>query len=549
AAGSETLPPRTARLLLAVGLVALALVPRLARQIQLTGWIPLDKPPEALEDRARDVLHALGPVSPAADHAMGFRVDEDYLLYLQSRSSGDDRWAPLAASRPAALHFWYRQSPRPIRSTMMIGSVSWLNPVPDVTDMAGVELDLEGRLLGFQAVTPQLESDGKAEPAPDWAPLFAEARLDPTQYTPADPRWTPPFYADARVAWVRADPSRTELPARIEAAAYRGRPVSFQLVDTWTRPDRMIPFRLTSGQMAGLRVGVAFLLALTFGALRLARDNLRLGRGDRRGASRVAGVTLILILVSWLITAHHVPDMLDELVLTLHGISLVLAVAASLWILYVALEPYVRRQWPETLVSWTRVLAGRHRDPAVGRDLLVGAAIGCAFTVIYVFAWTTLVPLAGGAPPHLTNDDDVLLGTRFALASLIFIIVGAVANGFGLALLRVGLSRLLRNEVAVAAVFALTISLQDAFFLGGRLWLMLPLVAIVSGLPVYLIVRLGVLPSTVALFTTSMLLSFPAPVSAGHWSATAGLMGLAITGAFLVYGYVTSQAGRLRAAF
>jgi len=549
AAGAETLPPRAAHLLLAIGLVALVLVPHMARPIQLTGRVALDKPPEALEDRARDVLRALGSPGPATDYAMGFRVDEDYLSYLQSRSVGEDRWAPLAAARPAALHFWYRQSPRPIVSTMMIGRIRWSSPVADVTDMAGIELDMEGRLLSFQAVTPQLESDARVGPAPDWAPLFVEARLDPTQYARADPRWTPPFYVDARSAWVRADPSRTDLPARIEAAAYRGRPVYFQLVDTWTRPDRMIPFPFGSGQRAAVRVAVVFLLALTFGALRLARDNLRLGRGDRRGASRIASLTLVLLLVSWLTTAHHVADMLDELALALRGISLILAEASSLWILYVALEPYVRRQWPETLVSWTRVLAGRFRDPAVGRDLLVGAAIGCAFTVIYAMAWSSLVPLAGGAPPHPLSDDDALLGTRFALASLIFSVVAAIANGFGLALLRVGLSRLLRYEVAVAAVFTLIASLQDALFLGGRLWLMLPLVMVISGLPLYVIVRFGVLPSMVGLFITHVLLSFPAPVSLGHWSAVTGLMAMALAGVVLIYGYMTSQAGGSRAPF
>ena len=36
----------------------------------------------------------------------------------------------------------------------------------------------------------------------------------------------------------------------------------------------------------------------------------------------------------------------------------------------------MRRRWPQTLISWTRVLAGRLRDPLVGRDVLVGAACG-----------------------------------------------------------------------------------------------------------------------------------------------------------------------------
>ena len=45
---------------------------------------------------------------------------------------------------------------------------------------------------------------------------------------------------------------------------------------------------------------------------------------------------------------------------------------AIAWLLYVALEPYVRRFSPGILISWTRVLSGQIVDPRVGRDMLVG---------------------------------------------------------------------------------------------------------------------------------------------------------------------------------
>jgi len=415
--------------------------------------------------------------------------------------------------------------------------------------MTGVELDMQGRLIGFYAVTPQVESEAAAAPAPDWGPLFAEARLDPARYKPAAPRWTPPFHTDTRAAWVSADPSRPDLPSRIEAAAYRGRPVYFQLIGDWTRPERMVPFQFSAGQKAAVRVGVVLLLATIGGALRLARENMRLGRGDRRGASRVAGLTGVLTLLYWGLTAHHVASMLDELVLAVHGISLTLLVACSLWVLYMALEPYVRRQWPETLVSWTRLLSGRYGDPLVARDLLVGGAIGCAFSLILPFAWVYLLPLTGASHhPRPTADDDGLMGGRLVAATLVLTLVVAIANGLGLALLRVPLRRVLRYEIAVALAFALVVSLENALALGGPLWLMLPFVMAVDGLPIYLIVRFGLLPSMVALFTTSMLLSLPAGPALDHWSANAMLIGLAVSAATLGYGYVRSQGGALTAA-
>ena len=36
----------------------------------------------------------------------------------------------------------------------------------------------------------------------------------------------------------------------------------------------------------------------------------------------------------------------------------------------------MRRTWPRSLIGWTRLLAGRFRDPMVGREVLFGTIIG-----------------------------------------------------------------------------------------------------------------------------------------------------------------------------
>jgi len=46
------------------------------------------------------------------------------------------------------------------------------------------------------------------------------------------------------------------------------------------------------------------------------------------------------------------------------GVEIAAFVSFAMWLFYIALEPYVRRLWPKTLVSWHRLLAGRFR----GRD-------------------------------------------------------------------------------------------------------------------------------------------------------------------------------------
>ena len=41
-----------------------------------------------------------------------------------------------------------------------------------------------------------------------------------------------------------------------------------------------------------------------------------------------------------------------------------------------SLEPHLRRVWPRTMISWTRLLSGQVRDPLVGRDVLIGMSWG-----------------------------------------------------------------------------------------------------------------------------------------------------------------------------
>ena len=50
--------------------------------------------------------------------------------------------------------------------------------------------------------------------------------------------------------------------------------------------------------------------------------------------------------------------------------------AALNWVVYVALEPWVRRKWPRTMISWSRLTSRGVRDPLVGRDLLYGTLLG-----------------------------------------------------------------------------------------------------------------------------------------------------------------------------
>jgi hypothetical protein len=135
------------------------------------------------------------------------------------------RWERLKSGQPTAFQFWYRQSPQPLEP--LEGSVVTADdPAPQLyTGMAGVWLDTAGRLVELRVVPPELEggAESAASPEPDWAPLFAEAGLDPSKFTPAEPRWVPHTYADRRAAWEGVFPLQTETPLRSPSTASASR--------------------------------------------------------------------------------------------------------------------------------------------------------------------------------------------------------------------------------------------------------------------------------------------------------------------------------------
>jgi hypothetical protein len=129
---------------------------------------------------------------------------------------------------------------------------------------------------------------------------------------------------------------------------------------------------------------VIFSIVLFIGGGILARRNLRLGYGDTRGGRRLA-IWIASGGVLWpVLRAHHVPLVVDEWIFLLIATGWALVWTAFAWLIYISLEPYVRRWWPHTLISWARLLSGRVRDPLVGRDILAGLLAGIGLVALLI---------------------------------------------------------------------------------------------------------------------------------------------------------------------
>ena len=79
----------------------------------------------------------------------------------------------------------------------------------------------------------------------DWKQLFDVAGLDMTQFHPAQPQWTSLGTSDQRAAWTGVWPGTSE-PLRVEAAAFHGKPVFFQLISEWDKPDNALVARIAA---------------------------------------------------------------------------------------------------------------------------------------------------------------------------------------------------------------------------------------------------------------------------------------------------------------
>ena len=185
-----------------------------------------------------------------------------------------------------------------------------------------------------------------------------------------------------------------------------------------------------------------------------------------------------------------------------------------LWTIYVALEPYVRKHWPQVLVSWTNLLAGRVGDPVVGRDVLLGTALGVAWALHgaggrYLVGGSELMGYPG-ATELLTGMRStvglVLQGVPYAMRNVLLYF-------FLLFILRV----VLRRQWAAAAAFAGLFALLGALGNDGHPWVNAAVAFVYFGSGAVAVLRWGLLSYAVGIFVSELLLKLPATLDSSAW--------------------------------
>lgn len=212
-----------------------------------------------------------------------------------------------------------------------------------------------------------------------------------------------------------------------------------------------------------------------------------------------------------------------------------------------ALEPYIRRIWPDTLLGWSRVLAGHLRDPRVGHDLLVGILCGSIVTLLQI-GRTMILPALGYAAPSApyATSLEMLSGPGQIVGGWLQQISFAVGGGSGLVLLAVLLKLLLRPAWLA---FSLT-SLAFAFLMANELGttntpliLVFPLVG--GAVLTTALTRYGLLTLVVSLFVFRVLTRVPFVPDVSDWTAAPGNWTIVALAFLIAFGFYAARGGKL----
>ncbi len=514
----------------ATGLVAFALVGlplgvMLIEPLLLFRQVPLERTPEVLVDEARRLLATMaGGDEVVRDSAFGFVYSRPNSGPFVHADALDDR---------APIRFWYRQSPRILSPLERSAHVSPEDPPTRAAGMATVWLDTKGRLLELARIPGASGTQAAPEP---WESLFDAAGLDPEAFQPVSEAAVPPVPSDERQAW--QEESGTQGRLRVDAASLGDRVAWFRVQSEEIEDPEAPSGRLWRLQTTFL---VIYVLVLVSGSL-LAWRNLSLGRSDRSGAFRIAGYVALLRLGSWLLSGSDSSDppglyrgLVDMLSRSLYN-------AVLLAVLYLAIEPVVRRRWPHSLISWSRLLRGRFTDPLVGRDILVGVASAVAMALAFVIG--RLAPTWWGEGPAraLAVDLDLMYDTKLVIGRLLTAQIDVLWACLIFTVFFVLLQRLLKSStLAAGSAILLFTALTGLNTSGGRPTEVMGLVVAMEIL-FFTLSRFGFLATAVTVYGVGRV-QIPLTPDLLEWYGQGTTLWLSVMMGLALYGYWVNIGG------
>jgi serine/threonine-protein kinase len=487
------------------------------RRNSYSHYVPFDRSPEVLEDRAQIIARDLGVPIPG-NPVRGIYQRLGYEEWLVKR----DR---------ARVGEAFRKGPGPILLRMEHGVLpqeSALEPLlASAPGRTSIDVDTAGR-LSFLLVAPESE----VSPRPlDWKKLLDHAGLSLATIKATEPRHAPPVPFDARAAW-SGTYAGDDTPIRVEAAAWHGMPVFFRVTGDW-EPKAALPT-----PPAPAMVVLFASIVLIAVAVVLAWRNYHFRRGDRVGALRAGIAICVIAWISDLLTASYPGDPFQVIRQAFQQINSALGAGLIAYVIYLGIEPALRRRWPDRLIAWSRLIAGRFTDPMVGRDTLIGVVAGTAYAILSATSRIVARLTSSGSQTPNLAFPMALLGVPSTIGSIAQSLIIGAFIAFILMTLLVVATMVLRNRIAaVAVLFAGTL----AVFLAARS-LPLPTAIASAALVTWIPYRYGLLATAVFVAVHALLYLYPCVAT--PWATSLAAIAYAAFAALAIWAFKTSLGGQ-----
>lgn len=239
-----------------------------------------------------------------------------------------------------------------------------------------------------------------------------------------------------------------------------------------------------------------------------------------------------------ILVADHFADPALELSVIMTNMAFAVFTAVLTWTWYVALEPYLRRTWPRTLISWSRLLQKRWLDARVGRDLLIGILAGSALRLANWLALDAPSWLGWETPMPSDVNYMELSGWKFNLGFLFQDTVFALTRGLGVVVMLLVAHLVFRRRgIAIAVLFVAFLTVYPVENYPVLEWITRPLIAATL---TFVMVRYGVLSLIVAMTTAVMFGNIPATLDPAAWYFARAIPALALLFGLAIFGFVRS---------
>ena len=511
----------------AIGLVLLAVTALVGRHLFLLdnhvlNLRPVEDAPYGLRAKSQQILSGLG------FEKVGPYFREDILIDTPALDRVSKKF-------PEHLAEWLRIGSPPIVYYLVQFSET---PIPTrdgpVPDSVLVEISPEGFLRRLEAPLELMskEFDSMAG-VPIMDKVFLVSGLDKSAFHESTDRTRESEEVNRQRVWVSNDSQAIPISITLQTTGQR-----FSVaINLNGEPTESPPDPYASAQEIAY-----FIVCLS---LVLAIRNCWRGSADLSGAARFAVLLGSLGLIHGLTSEAK-----SSIARGVFSIEVVVR-AGALQVFcscayYLAAEPLVRRWWPELLISWTKLLYGRWRDPSVGWHLLVGTVLGTVmmFFVALFQVWDSVflertVPtgmmLQGfiadlGSPAGLIRTmTENSLSAIFWASMWVFLLAAVFA---------------LTKRKWVACIFFVASYPWLLFLMYGEEWLS-PSTALIFIIPFalyYLISSLGLLAFGSFAFATTTVLAIPPVFMAWNWSfLAAGFHAFTLAGMLLVSALIATR--------